>query len=109
MDSLNIFGETPLHLCIASHRLEFAEKLIDSGCDLYKRNGLGQSPLYFAALFGDASFVKLLISKGFKVNGEEREGLKALAVATQYSHDEIADIISREIRTDSAAGGCSIQ
>ncbi|UYV71225.1 hypothetical protein LAZ67_8002285 [Cordylochernes scorpioides] len=58
--TVNLKGNTPLHLAAAKGNVAVADKLISKGADLEAKNNLGQTPIHLACSSGSCEIFQLL-------------------------------------------------
>lgn len=85
-------GETPLHLA-ARLNCEGALRSLLGPADIMAKNHQDWTALHCAAAYGHTNIVKILIERGADTNHLTSSGSTALALATQYSHISVADLI----------------
>lgn len=123
-DAANDNGDTPLHVAVASRRINVGEVLLRAGASVHLVNRRGHTALHFAAAVGLAAFTKELLSRGADVDAIDGEGAWAcqkheLAAATfvadsgvgtarAYSCRNVRDILTtgRETSEKSLTGDC---
>jgi ankyrin repeat protein len=90
-------GVTRLHQFARKGDVENAVRFLDHGADLHPRDeDLCSTPLGWAAKFGQASMVELLLRRGAKPNlPDDPPWATPLAWATRRGHAEIADSLTR--------------
>lgn len=92
-------GDTPLHDAISKEQDEMLTLLLDHGADITLTNNNGFNALHHAALKGNPSAMKILLTKLIKTNRlwivEEKkdDGYTALHLAALNNHVEIADLL----------------
>ena len=93
-------GNTSLHHVIQCERRSAAcyfntmEILISYGADVNMKNHEGFSPLYFAARKGNIKTVKLLLSKGAKIDVGDTFKNTPIGIAVLMKHMKIATLLS---------------
>lgn len=94
---------TPLHFAAAEGCEDAAEKLIEAGADLDRREaGCRLVPLHLAAGLDQAAMVDLLVEAGADVAAEEKAGRTPLAMASGKEGARIVEaILSGGFRSDS--------
>lgn len=83
----------PLYYAVKKNSKDVAEFLIDKGADIHQENQIGETPLYLAAYSGSVESVKLLLSKGARVDTRTKKLSNTLlhAVAGGQGKDEKDD------------------
>lgn len=87
-NSLNAFKSTttvydvatPLSIAISKGDIESVRKFIEYGVDVNEKSN-GMSPLMIAARYNKVEIMKVLISKGARVNAKDENGFTALKYA----------------------------
>jgi ankyrin repeat protein len=74
--------QTPVFYCLDRRRQDrntaLWDRLFELGCKLEDRNNDGQTPLIYAATYGNDTAVKYLLAKGAKLAAKDTEGKTAL-------------------------------
>ncbi|KAI0103154.1 ankyrin repeat-containing domain protein [Nemania sp. FL0031] len=81
-------GCTPLHFCCYRGHLEAALQLMESGVDIYLRDGWNRTPLSAACAVGDLRLVKALLQKY-----DREEWPASLAEATKYGYYDVTEYL----------------
>ena len=71
---------TPLSIAISKGDIESVRKFIEYGVDINEKSN-GMSPLMIAARYNKVEIMKVLISKGARVNAKDENGFTALKYA----------------------------
>jgi len=88
------FEGTALFLSLKVGNDELSKFLIEKGCNLGVKTPHGADPFYYAISFGRTEIVKILISKGFDVNGiQPGEVLLPLTSATLTGSKEMVALL----------------
>lgn len=98
------YGGKPTALCYAvlkPHRGLLAY-LLDKGADVQRRDGMGMTPLHYAALGGCVYCAACLIGRGARLNVENCLGQTPLALTLEKPHLAL----SREFLTRHGAAHC---
>ena len=81
--------QTPLFYCIDRRGRDrdtgLWDRLLEIGCQLEDRNDDGQTPLIYAATYGNYDAVKYLLAKGAKLQVKDAKGKSALDRAQQLN------------------------
>jgi len=94
-EKANNFGHTPLMMA-AQHQdisMDVVEALLEAGASVNCKDERQQTPLYKAAMTGNADAVQLLLRNRAKVDDVTDEGLTPLHIAALRGHPEVIDII----------------
>lgn len=76
-------GSRALHWAVRADELEIADMLLRAGADPSAQNRLGVTPLYLAALNGNAAMIRKLLDAGADANQVDRTGETVLMVAAR--------------------------
>ena len=93
IDSVDIEGNTPLHMAMANENLEISQILLQcqsKACDINRQNARGKSALIIAASMGYTEKVSLLLAKGCDVNLFDGNGETALFSSITHGKTEVA-------------------
>lgn len=90
--TVNKDGFSPLTLACYKGNNEVAKLLIESGCDINQKSGMG-TPLMAAVVKGNVEIVSLLLNKKAEVNSVDDNGTTALLYATMFKNREIASLL----------------
>ena len=82
---------TPLDRAVLANNVEIAKLLIQHGADVNHVDGLGMTPLLYAASidFGDSAIIDLLLKSGANAKARTGDGLTALDLARRYQHSHL--------------------
>ena len=86
-------GETPLNLVIRKRELDWVGFLLTRGADANIADGKGDIPLTLAAEIGFEEAAAQLIRRGAKIDGVNRRGETALAVAVQQRQPRMVELL----------------
>jgi len=89
--SMDMVGNTPLHLAALYGREKIAELLLANKADVNARASSGRTPLHMAALVGHKDLVELLLANNAEVNAFARNGDTPLHLAAAWGHK--ADVV----------------
>lgn len=70
-------------------------KLLDRGADVNARYGNGETPLFWAAVFGKPRIMELLIERGADVNARDKYGRTPLMLAAWNDQIEAVKILTK--------------
>ncbi|XP_034475641.1 rabankyrin-5 [Drosophila innubila] len=87
------FGESPLSLCLALHRMELAPILIAGGADVNARNGHDLTLLHQCILNGDNEKAIFLLDQGAEINALTGEQKSALQLAIDCHLPKVVDAL----------------
>ena len=90
LDVRNHAGETPLMMAALKSEVDAATALVAHGAAVNKD---GWSPLHYAATGGSAAIVKLLLSKGARLEARSPNGSTPLMLAARYGNEEAVDAL----------------
>lgn len=93
VDLQNRMGFTALTAAAMKGEVAIARALLDAGAAIEGENTGGRTPLMFAAMFGRADAVELLLERGADPRARDAEGRDAAGLA----RDQGADAIARRI------------
>jgi ankyrin repeat protein len=88
-------GETPLNVVIRKRELDWVGFMLNKGADPNVADGKGDIPLTIAAEIGFEEAAGPLIGRGAKVDGTNRRGETALAVAVQQRQPRMVELLLR--------------
>lgn len=71
--------KTPLNLAIKNRDLEIVKLLIRLGADVNKKDSFDETPLMWAATWGQGDIIKVLLENGAKAGGKDATGDTALS------------------------------
>ncbi|HRX31233.1 MAG TPA: ankyrin repeat domain-containing protein [Tenuifilaceae bacterium] len=91
--NLLINNLTPLIIAAMNNYKKVAELLVAGGADVNFYNNNRNTPLYYAARFGNVDVVKLLIKKKANPYIENFHGYNCLDIAKQYEKSEVANLL----------------
>ena len=103
VDSVDIEGNTPLHLAMTNENVEISQILLQcqsKACDVNRQNTRGKSPLIIAASMGSMEKVDLLLAKGCDVNLTDGNGETALFCCITHGKNEVALALIQTGRVD---------
>ena len=86
-------GETPLNLVTRKRELDWVGFLLTRGADPNIADGKGDIPLTIAAEIGFEEAAAQLIRRGAKIDGVNRRGETALAVAVQQRQPRMVELL----------------
>ncbi len=90
INTRNRNGETALSLAAYRGKLNFVQRLVDSGADV---NLYGWPPLIYAAFNGHTAVAEYMLKKGAEVNGTTENGSTALLFAARFGHIEVVELL----------------
>ncbi|MEW6355260.1 MAG: ankyrin repeat domain-containing protein [Planctomycetota bacterium] len=82
----------PLHMA-SRGRTSMIRVLLDRGADVKTTDGLGQTPLHYAASDGNDDVADLLIAAGADLNGRDRTGRTPLHVAVMQQREGMVRLL----------------
>jgi ankyrin repeat protein len=68
INSVNDFGQTPLHRAVLASKSDVALRLIEAGADVSLMTSSNMTPLHLAAQTGDVKVAEALIRRGANIN-----------------------------------------
>jgi RNA polymerase sigma factor (sigma-70 family) len=92
-------GATPLIAALFGRRVEAARMLIERGADVHRKRGgkgwprAGWSPLHYAAAYGFADIVAMLLERGASPDARDASGARPLDVAREAGQEEAAGLL----------------
>ena len=86
-------GETPLNLVTRKRELDWVGFLLTRGADPNLADGKGDIPLTLAAEIGFEEGAAQLIRRGARIDGVNRRGETALAVAVQQRQPRMVELL----------------
>lgn len=90
MQSLQLpHQRTLLHVAVIENRLETIKQLIDQGAKLDAQDGLGLTPMHYAAKMGNTEALELLAIAGANLIAPNRNGKTPLGLALLSGHKKI--------------------
>lgn len=92
---LNKPGVTALILAIQNSHVRCVERLADLSCDLNTQDGLGHTPLHWAATHAQVEIALLLLSHGALPDVKNPRGFDFMAVAVSKGHTEFVARIEK--------------
>ncbi len=90
IDVRNHAGETPLMMAALKSEAALAAELVAHGASVQKD---GWTPLHYAATGGNVDIVKLLLSKGAKLEARSPNGSTPLMMAARYANEGAVDAL----------------
>jgi ankyrin repeat protein len=84
-----------IHNAAGEGNIEAVKQHIAAGTDVDAKTG-GETPLHWAARFGQSQVAELLIAEGADVNAKNVVGQTPLHLATGASHKEIIELLIAE-------------
>jgi ankyrin repeat protein len=97
---------TPLFYCIdrrgRDRDTHLWDRLFEIGCQLEDRDHDGQTPLVYAATYGNYDAVKYLLAKGAKPQVKDAEGKTALDRARELNLEPVRKRVVKLLATDRA-------
>jgi ankyrin repeat protein len=84
-------GVTLLGRAVLNNQVAIARLLIARGANVNHVDGLGMTPLLYAASidFGDAAMIELLLKSGARADARTKQGFDALDLARKYKHTHL--------------------
>jgi ankyrin repeat protein len=86
-------GYNALTAAVTAGHTEIVGWLLERGLDPNYRYGPGYTPLLTAAANGRLDILKLLLAHGADPHATANDGKSAVALATERSHEEVADFL----------------
>lgn len=83
INTLNQWGDAPIHLAVSGDRARVVEMLLHRGADTNLKNGSGDTPLIVAVEANDIGVATLLIQGGADINAKDSQGKTALQIAVE--------------------------
>ncbi|XP_046857397.1 E3 ubiquitin-protein ligase MIB1-like isoform X2 [Xenia sp. Carnegie-2017] len=99
----DVDGDTPLHDAIAKKRDDIVTLLLEGGADMTLSNNNGFNSLQHAALRGNPSAMKILLSKlpgAWIIDEKKDDGYSALHLAALNNHVEVAELLIKQGKAD---------
>jgi ankyrin repeat protein len=90
IDIRNHAGETPLMMAALKGETDVAVALVAHGAAVQKD---GWSPLHYAATGGSPAIIRLLLSKGARLEARSPNGSTPLMMAARYGNEEAVDAL----------------
>lgn len=91
IDAKNNCGLTPLHV---AENVEITKFLIDQGADVHEVDVQGMTPLHFAAMYGQAEVIQVLVQAGADIQAtDEDDGRSPLHYAARNGNAEATRIL----------------
>ena len=91
---IDISNWNALSIAVLKNDCNTIKQLLQSGADVNKADMKGETPLYWAALYGHTECVKLLLAApGIDVNMADKWGYTPLYGAAFFSHTEIVKLL----------------
>ena len=85
---------TPLHSALANpNNAAIAQVLIERGADVNVIQGLGYTPLHYAATYGAEGIVRALLQRSADVTVKNNEGKTAYDIAREKGHATVAELL----------------
>ena len=93
--SQNRMRVMPLHSAIANRRTEIVRLLLEHGADVNAAQADDFTPLHEAAQNGMLEVTRWLLDRGANVNAKLTDGKTPLALAVEYKHDDVVELLRR--------------
>lgn len=96
-------GDTPMHDAISKKRDDIVSLLLEGGADITLSNNNGFNSLQHAALRGNPSAMRILLTKlprPWIVNEKKDDGYSALHLAALNNHVEVAELLIKQGKAD---------
>lgn len=101
---INKPGWTPLHYAATNSHLDIMRLLIERHAYIDAEAPNGNTPLMMAAVYGNASAVKLLLEAGADPLLKNKAGLTAIELAQRMSRNEAVELIAAFARAKAPRG-----
>lgn len=105
-------GDTPLHDAISKKRDDMVTMLLESNADVTVANNNGFNALQHAALRGNPSAMRILLSKlprPWIVNEKKDDGYTALHLAALNNHTEVAELLVKQAKANKDIQNTNLQ
>ncbi|KAK1985277.1 ankyrin repeat-containing domain protein [Colletotrichum cereale] len=86
-------GEAPLHVAVRLGNVDVARELLELGCDVDQRDGIGNTVLITACKWGHVPMVQYLLDAGCIVDAKNKFELTALHCATLLRGESLTETI----------------
>jgi ankyrin repeat protein len=91
-------GWTPLHYAATNSHISIIQLLLDHHAYIDAASPNGSTPLMMAAMYGNASALKMLLEAGADPTLKNALGLTAIDFANQVHHADSVEILAAFIR-----------
>lgn len=101
LNAPDVDGNTPLHLASESGNVEIVRLLLDSKCDIHRKNTAWRTSLHSAVTWGHLEVVKILLEAGLDPKVRDRSGKTAFDYVHSYGEgaDKLRAILDGETQT----------
>ena len=91
---LNVVTVNPFCIAISKGDIESVKKFIDYGANVNEKSN-GMTPLMFAARYNKVEIIKLLLSKGARLDVKDENGFTALKHAELSNANEAIQLLKQ--------------
>ena len=83
----------PIHTAAQNGHTRIVKLLLQSGCDVDLKDGIGSTPLHVSAAKGHAEVVRLLVNHGSDMNAMNNLGWTPIHLATRDGHTDCVELL----------------